>query len=60
MSNFTTGQPVKVTESHNQFTPSDQVYNVGAINRILGVYSVILLLNGKVMGAIDQNKLKTA
>lgn len=58
---FTQGQPVHVLRPYNQFQPcSDTVYHIGAISRIQGLISCQLLLNGSVVGAIDQSCLTEA
>ena len=58
MREFNNKQSVKVIADYNQFKAcSNTVYHVETTNRINGQYSVMLSLNGKIMGAIDQNCL---
>lgn len=58
-SNFYNGQAVKVTADHNHFTASAGItYHIGSIDRVQGQIMAQLLVNGKCVGVIPQDKLK--
>ena len=59
MQKFSIGQTVKVQQSHNQFKPTDTAYTIGAINKVNSYYMVNLLLEGKSVGTVPQEKLKS-
>ena len=56
---FSRGQQVTITSDHNHLKAcNDTLYRVEATNKVNGCYSVILSLNGSVVGAIYQEKLR--
>lgn len=58
---FERGQTVTVTEPHNQFNAcTNTTYLVADVNRIQGLYHMILASKGKIVGAVPQTKLKAA
>lgn len=57
MSNLSQGDKVQIKEPHNHFTVTDDVYHVATINRTHGAYNVNLLLNGRSVGVVPENKL---
>lgn len=59
-SQFINGQNVVIVVPHNHLQISDTVYQIGAISRIAGLNSIQLLKDGVCVGAINENKLKSA
>lgn len=57
---FNKGQQVIISCDHGHLIAcNDTMYQVGSIDRVQGTISVQLLQDGKSMGAIPENKLKS-
>ena len=56
--NFIQNQKVLVIADHTHIKASDTIYTVGSIDRISGRISVVLMLDDKCIGAVDQSCLR--